>query len=206
MSPKVFIVAIWQNDSSGRSGRALPPIADIDGYSFDVRFVPIADATWPSTAHKRSATKLNSTTSDALEMGKATKTEIAIVLVLASVIIGFSALIAHHAAVNTLPDPTFRDLVRPSSTKPLFKTEYLYVPILFQIFPWLGLLASLLPKRFREGWLLMTRDWKRSHLLLILAWVGIISLGVSWQSATALRAATPDAATHSSIAAPTSVR
>jgi len=80
-------------------------------------------------------------------MGKATKTEIAIVLVLASVIIGFSALIAHHAAVNTLPDPTFRDLVRPSSTKPLFKTEYLYVPILFQIFAWLGLIASLLPKR-----------------------------------------------------------
>jgi hypothetical protein len=132
-------------------------------------------------------------------MGKATKAEILIVLVLAGLIIGFSALTAHHAAVNTLPDPTFRSLVRPSSTKPLFKTEYLYVPILFQIFPWLGLIASLLPKRFRERWLLMRQDWKRSHLWLVLAWVGIISIGVCWQSANALRAATPDAATHSSI-------
>jgi len=77
---------------------------------------------------------------------------------------------------------------------PLFKTEYLYVPILFQFFAWLGLIAALLPKRFREGWLFMTQDWKRSHLLLVLAWVGIISLGVGWQSAAALRAATPASA------------
>ena len=137
---------------------------------------------------------MNGRTAGALEMGKATKTEIAIVLVLAGLIIGFSALTAHHAAVNTLPDPVFRELVRPGSTKPLFKTEYLYVPILFQIFAWLGLIASLLPKRFREGWLFMTQDWKRSHLLLVLAWVGIISLGVGWQSAAALRAATPASA------------
>ena len=51
---------------------------------------------------------------------------------------------------------------------------------------WLGLIASLLPKRFRENWLFMRQDWKRSHLLLVLAWVGIISLGVGWQSAAAL--------------------
>ncbi len=137
---------------------------------------------------------MNSTTAGVLEMGKATKTEIAIVLVLVSVIIGFSVLTAHHAALNTLPDPAFRELVRPGSTKPLFKTEHLYVPILFQIFASLGLVAALLPRRFREGWFLMTQDWKRIHLLLVLAWVGLISIGVCWQSATALRAAAPDAA------------
>jgi hypothetical protein len=62
----------------------------------------------------------------------ATKAEIVIVLVAVSAIIGFSYFTAHHAAANTPPDPVFRHLVRPESTKPLFKTEYLYVPLLFQ--------------------------------------------------------------------------
>ena len=75
----------------------------------------------------------------------ATKAEIVIVFVALSAIIGFSYYTAHHAAANTPPDPVFRHMVRPESTKPLFKTEYLYVPLLFQIVAWLSVGASLLP-------------------------------------------------------------
>jgi hypothetical protein len=68
----------------------------------------------------------------------ATKAEIVIVFVAVRAIIGFSYFTAHHAAANTPTDPVFRHLVRPESTKPLFKTEYLYVPLLFQVIAWVG--------------------------------------------------------------------
>jgi hypothetical protein len=85
----------------------------------------------------------------------------------------------------------------PSLEKPLVNEASVQDRVPLRADPisaWLGLIASLLPKRFREGWLFMRQDWKRSHLLLVLAWVGIISLGVGWQSAAALRAATPASA------------
>lgn len=59
--------------------------------------------------------------------GAATKTEIVIVFVAVSAIIGLSYFTAHYAAANTPADPVFRHVVRPESTKPLSKTEYLYV-------------------------------------------------------------------------------
>jgi hypothetical protein len=119
----------------------------------------------------------------------ATKAEIVIVFVAVSAIIGFSYFTAHHAAANTPPDPIFRHLVKPESTKPLFKTEYLYVPLLFQVIAWLAVGASLLPARIQEQWLLNAQRWRRSHLYFILAYCSLISAGIYWNSSNAMSAA-----------------
>jgi hypothetical protein len=115
-----------------------------------------------------------------------TKAEIVMVFVAVSAIIGFSYFIAHHAAANTPPDPTFRHLVRPESTKPLFKTEYLYVPLLFQFIAWLTVGASLLPASIQESWLLKTQRWRRRYLYFVLAYCSLISAGIYWNSSNAL--------------------
>jgi uncharacterized membrane protein len=104
----------------------------------------------------------------------ATKAEIVIVLVAVSAIIGFSYFTAHHAAANTPPDPVFRHLVRPESTKPLFKTEYLYVPLLFQCVAWLSVAASLLPASIQESWLLRTHCLRRLYLYFTVAFCSLI--------------------------------
>jgi hypothetical protein len=119
----------------------------------------------------------------------ATKAETVVVFVVASAIIGFSYLTAHHAAANTPPDPAFRHLVSPESTKPLFKTEYLYVPLLFQFVAWLTLGASLLPTRIQERWLLGTQRWRRPHLYFMLAFCLLFSAVIYWHSSNALSAA-----------------
>ena len=130
----------------------------------------------------------------------ATKAEIVIVFVAVSAIIGFSYFTAHHAAANTLPDPLFRHLVSPESTKPLFKTEYLYVPLLFQFGAWLALGASLLPASIQDSWLLRTHCLRRRVLYFILAFCSLVSAGIYWNSSNALmRAATaPVSIDHSS--------
>jgi hypothetical protein len=107
----------------------------------------------------------------------ATKAEIVVVFVAVSAIIGFSYFTAHHAAANTPPGPIFRHLVKPESTKPLFKTEYLYVSLLFQVIAWLAVGASLLPARIQEQWLLNAQRWRRSHLYIILAYCSLIRPG-----------------------------
>ena len=116
----------------------------------------------------------------------ATKAEIVIVFVAVSAIIGFSYFTAHHAAANTPTDPVFRDLVSPESTKPLFKTEYLYVPLLFQFVAWLTVGASLLPARIQERWLLNTHRLRRRHLYFVLAFCSLASAGIYWNSSNAL--------------------
>ncbi len=130
----------------------------------------------------------------------ATKAEIVIVFVAVSAIIGFSYFTAHHAAANTPTDPVFRDLVSPESTKPLFKTEYLYVPLLFQFGAWLALGASLLPASIQDSWLLRTHCLRRRVLYFILAFCSLVSAGIYWNSSNALmRAATaPVSIDHSS--------
>ena len=110
--------------------------------------------------------------------GAATKAEIAMVLFALSVIIGSSYVTADYAATNTPPDPVFRHLVKPESTKSLFKTEYLFVPLLFQAGAWLSVGASLLPVRIQESWLLTTHGLRRpalyfSVVFCLLAWAGI---------------------------------
>jgi hypothetical protein len=119
----------------------------------------------------------------------ATKAEIVVVFVALSAIIGFSYFTAHHAAAHTLPDPAFRHLVRPESTKLLFKTEYLYVPLLFQIVAWLGVGASLLPVSIQESWLLMTHRLRRLPLYLAVAFCTLIWVGIYSHSSRALSAA-----------------
>jgi hypothetical protein len=119
-----------------------------------------------------------------------TKAEIVIVFVAVSAIIGFSYFTAHHAAVNTPADPVFRHLVRPESTKPQFKTEYLYVPLLFQVIAWLALGASLLPASIQESWLLNTQRWRRSHLYFVVVFCLLLSAGIYWNSSNALMRAT----------------
>jgi hypothetical protein len=79
--------------------------------------------------------------------------------------------------------------VKPESTKPLFKTEYLYVPLLFQVIAWLAVGASLLPARIQEQWLLNAQRWRRSHLYFILAYCSLISAGIYWNSSNAMSAA-----------------
>jgi hypothetical protein len=118
----------------------------------------------------------------------ATKAETAIVFVVVSAIIGFSYFTAHHAAANTPAEPAFRLLVSPESTKPLFKTEYLYVPLLFQFTAWLALVASLLPARIQERWLLTTQQWGRPHLYFILAFCLLVSAVIYSHSSNALSA------------------
>jgi uncharacterized membrane protein len=116
----------------------------------------------------------------------ATKAEIVIVFVAVSAIIGFSYFIARHAAANTPTDPVFRHLVRPESMKLLFKTEYLYVPLLFQFIAWLAVGASLLPASIQESWLLQTHRLRRRYLYFILAFCSLISAGIYWNSSNAL--------------------
>jgi|SRR3954453_3345067 hypothetical protein len=116
----------------------------------------------------------------------ATKAEIVLVFVAVSAIIGFSYFTAHYAAANTPPDPAFRHFVRPESTKLLFKTEYLYVPLLFQFIAWLAVGASLLPTRIQLSWLLKTQYWRRGYLYLILAYCSLIWVGIYWNSSHAL--------------------
>jgi hypothetical protein len=130
----------------------------------------------------------------------ATKAEIVIVFVAVSAIIGFSYFTAHHAAANTPPDPVFRHLVRPESTKPLFKTEYLYVPLLFQIVAWLGVGASLLPASIQESWLLTTHCLRRPYLYFTVAFCSLIWVGIYWNSSNALMraASAPVPIDHSS--------
>jgi hypothetical protein len=118
----------------------------------------------------------------------ATKAEIVIVFVALSAIIGFSYYTAHHAAANTPPDPVFRHMVRPESTKPLFKTEYLYVPLLFQIVAWLSVGASLLPVSIQESWLLRTHCLRRPSLYFTVAFCSLVWAGIYWNSSNALRA------------------
>ncbi len=132
----------------------------------------------------------------------ATKAEIVIVFVAVSAIIGLSYLTAHHAAANTPPDPAFCHLMSPESTKPLFKTEYLYVPLLFQFVAWLTVGASLLPARIQERWLLNTHRLRRRHLYFVVAFCSLASAGIYWNSSNALmRAATaPVSIDHSSSA------
>ena len=130
----------------------------------------------------------------------ATKAEIVIVFAAVSAIIGFSYFTAHHAAANTPTDPDFRHLVRPESTKALFKTEYLYEPLLFQFIAWLAVGASLLPGSIQESWLLTKHRLTRRSLFFVLAYCSLISVGICWNSANALtRAATsPVSIDHSS--------
>lgn len=131
----------------------------------------------------------------------ASRAELVIVFAAVSAIIIFSYLTAHHAAENTPSDPAFRDLVRPESTKALFKTEYLYVPLLFQFIAWLALGASLLPARIRESWLLTTYRVTRRSLFFILAYCSLISVGIYSNSSNALtRASSPAAIDHNSSA------
>jgi hypothetical protein len=132
----------------------------------------------------------------------ATKAEIVIVFVAASAIIGFSYFTAHHAAANTPPDPIFRHLVKPESTKTLFKTEYLYVPLLFQVIAWLAVGASLLPARIQVQWLLNAQRWRRSHLYFILAYCSLISAGIYWNSSSAMSAASAPVSIDQSSSAP----
>ena len=130
----------------------------------------------------------------------ATTAEIVIVFVVLSAIIGFSYFTAHHAAANTPPDPVFRHLVRPESTKPLFKTEYLYVPLLFQIVAWLSVGASLLPGSIQESWLLRTHCLRRPYLYFTVAFCSLIWGGIYWNSSDALTkaASAPDSIDHAS--------
>lgn len=131
----------------------------------------------------------------------ATKTEIVIVFVAVSAIIGFSYFTAHYAAANTPADPVFRHLVRPESTKPLFKTEYLYVPLLFQFIAWLAVGASLLPANIQGSWLLATTHrLRRRSLYSILAVCSLMSAGIYWNSSNALMraASAPVSIDHSS--------
>ena len=130
----------------------------------------------------------------------ATTAEIIIVFVVVSAIIGFSYFTAHHAAANTPPDSAFRHLVSPESTKPLFKTDYLYVPLLFQFVAWLTLGGSLLPARIQERWLLNTHRLRRRHLYFVLAFCSLASAGIYWNSSNALMtaASAPVSIDHSS--------
>jgi hypothetical protein len=135
----------------------------------------------------------------------ATKAEIVIVLAVMSAIIGFSYFTAHHAAANTPADPVFRHLVRPESTKPLFKTEYLYVPLLFQFGAWLAVAGSLLPARIQESWLLRTQCLRRLGLYFLLAFSSLISAGIYWNSSNALmRSASAPVSIDHSTSAPNS--
>jgi len=130
----------------------------------------------------------------------ATKAEIVTVFVAASAIIGLGYFTAHHAAANTPADPAFRHLVSPESTKPLFKTEYLYVPLLFQFGAWLTVGASLLPARIQERWLLTTHRLRRPHLYFLLAFCSLVAAGIYWNSSNALTraASAPVSVDHSS--------
>jgi hypothetical protein len=117
-----------------------------------------------------------------------------------SAIIGFSYFTAHHAAANTPADPVFRHLVRPESTKPLFKTEYLYVPLLFQFGAWLAVGGSLLPASIQEAWLLRTQCLRRRGLYFLLVFCSLASAGIYWNSSNALMraASAPVSIDHSS--------
>jgi hypothetical protein len=116
----------------------------------------------------------------------ATKAEIIIVFVTVTAIVAFSCYIAHHAAANTFPDPVFRHSVQPGSTKTQFKTEYLYVPLLFQFVAWLAVGVSLLPARIQESWFLKTQNWQKRYLYLTVAYCLLISAGIYWNSSNAL--------------------
>jgi hypothetical protein len=107
----------------------------------------------------------------------ATRAEMIVVFVALIAIFAFSCYISHQAVENTFPDPVFRDLVRPESTKPLFKTEYLYEPLLFQFMAWLSVGAELLPAHIQETWLLKTTPgFPRRSLYFMLAFFSVVSV------------------------------
>ncbi len=117
----------------------------------------------------------------------ATRAEIITVFVTLTAIVVFSYYMAHQAAANTPPDPVFRHLVRPESTKPLFKTDYLYVPLLFQLVAWLSVGVLLLPARIRESWFLTTtHNCQRRYLYLTVAFCSLILAGIHSNSSNAL--------------------
>ncbi|MDR3485781.1 MAG: hypothetical protein P4M05_12820 [Bradyrhizobium sp.] len=117
----------------------------------------------------------------------ATRAEIIIVFVTLTATIVFSYYIAHQAAANTPPDPVFRHLVQPESTKPSFKTEYLYVPLLFQFVAWLSVGVSLLPARIQESWFLKTtQNCQRRYLYFTVAFCSLILAEVNSNSSNAL--------------------
>jgi hypothetical protein len=117
----------------------------------------------------------------------ATKAEIIAVFVTLTAIVVFSYCIAHQAAANTPPDPVFRHLVQSESTKLLFKTEYLYVPLLFQFVAWLSVGVSLLPARIQESWFLKTtQNCQRRYLYFTVAFCSLILAGIHSNSSNAL--------------------
>ena len=125
-----------------------------------------------------------------------TKAESVVVFIVVSAIMGFSYFTAHHAAANTPADPAFRHLVSPESTKLLFKTDYLYVPLLFQFVAWLAVATSLLPAPIQERWLLNTQPWTRTRLYFLLAFSLLVSAGIYSHASNALSAAAATVSSH----------
>jgi hypothetical protein len=123
----------------------------------------------------------------------ATRTEIITVFITLTAIVVFSYYMAHQAAANTPSDPVFRHLVRPESTKPMFKTDYLYVPLLFQLVASLSVAVLLLPARIQESWFLMTtHTCQRRYLYLRVVFCLLISAGIHSHSSNAImRASAP---------------
>jgi hypothetical protein len=118
--------------------------------------------------------------------GTATKAEIVMALVVVSAINAVSYHIARRAGLATPPDPFFRELILPESTKPWLKGEYLYGPLMFQFGIWLGLAISLLPASFQERWLLTTFRMTRLQLCFFIVYCLVILAVVYSQSSNAL--------------------
>jgi hypothetical protein len=118
--------------------------------------------------------------------GTPTRAEVVMVLVVAGAINAVSYHIAHRAGLATPPDPFFRDLVTPESTKPWFKGEYLYGPLVFHFIVWLTLAISLLPVSFQERWLLTTFRMTRLQLCFFIVYCLVILAGIYSQASNAL--------------------
>jgi len=117
----------------------------------------------------------------------ATRAEIIAVFATLTAVFAYSCYVAHLAAEITFPDPVFRHLVRPESTKPLFKTEYLYVPLLFQFVAWLAVGVELLPAHILETWFLKTTQgvWRQS-LYFLLAFLSGLAVLIHANSSNAV--------------------
>lgn len=121
-------------------------------------------------------------TGNARPEGFPTRLEIACVMLVCAAITAYTYSVAHHADINTPPDPAFRELVHWTKSK----GEYLYGPFQFQCLVLIFLGALLLPDRLRDKWSVMDSKTPLQSFYFIILWFLLVLGGGSLNASRAL--------------------
>ena len=105
--------------------------------------------------------------------------EVVLAFLIACVVMVISFVIARHADLNAISDPSVRRLIR-----------HAYAGVGFQFTAVLALAACLLPKHIQEKYLYATEVPNRLVVYFLVLWCLLILLGVRSDVSRALQAAT----------------